>query len=167
MPNDPGARAFLIHVAVFAAAVLLCAGINLWLAPQKLWFLWVLLGWGIGVAAHGLAVYLRRTRRRERIFIDRKARGFTVHGFAYAAVVILLLIVNLTVTPGRWWFYWVALGWGAGLAFHGWCAFFKKRKPQPPSAAGRSEAKRIENAIQPTEEKPPRKRAPRKRKPKA
>jgi hypothetical protein len=148
MPKDPGLRAFLIHLAVYAAAVLVCAGINLWLAPHRLRFVWVLLGWGIGVAAHGLAVFLRRTRRRERIFIDPKARGFTVHAFAYAAVVILLLIVNATLTPGRWWFYWVALGWGAGLAFHGWCAFFKKRKPQGgahhPAAPSKLEAAKQE-----------------------
>jgi multisubunit Na+/H+ antiporter MnhB subunit len=88
---------------------------------------WVALGWGIGVAAHGLAFYLRNTRRRERIFIDRKVRAFTVHGFAYVAVVLLLLTVNLTQTPETWWWYWVALGWGAGVAFHAWCAFFKQR----------------------------------------
>jgi 2TM domain len=104
------------------------AGINLWLAPGKLWFIWVLLGWGIGVAAHGLAAFLRRTHRRERIFVDPKARGFAVHLFAYVAVILLLLFVNLTVTPNVWWFYWVALGWGAGLAFHAWCAFGKRRK---------------------------------------
>ncbi len=137
MPKDPAIRAFLIHLAAYVAVVLICAGVNLWLAPQKLWFVWVLLGWGIGVAAHGLALYLRKARRRERIFIDPKARGFTVHAFAYVAVVILLFIVNVTLTPGKWWFFWVALGWGAGVAFHGWCALFKRRrhaKPPNPSS---------------------------------
>ena len=60
------------------------------------------------------------THRRERIFIDKCARSFTVHLFAYVAVVLLLLFVNLTVTPKVWWFYWVALGWGAGLIPHAW-----------------------------------------------
>ena len=55
------------------------------------------------------------THRRERIFIDKCTRSFTVHLFAYVAVVLLLFFVNLTVTPKVWWFYWVALGWGAGL----------------------------------------------------
>jgi hypothetical protein len=130
MLKDSDLRIFLIHLAAYVVVTVLLAAINLWFAPEMLWFVWVLLGWGIGVAAHGLALLLRRTRRRERIFIDPKARGFAVHLFAYVAVVILLFIVNLTMTPKVWWFYWVALGWGAGVAFHAWCAFGKRRKSQ-------------------------------------
>ena len=44
------------------------------------------------------ALLLRKTRRRERIFIDKCARSFTVHLFAYVAVVLLLFFVNLTVS---------------------------------------------------------------------
>jgi hypothetical protein len=51
------------------------------------------------------------------------------------ATVLILLYVNLTVTPKVWWFYWVALGWGPGVAFHGWCTFFKKRPRLPSHAA--------------------------------
>ncbi len=127
MPQDRPTRVFLAHAALYALAVLVLAGINLWLAPQALWVVWVALGWGIGLAAHGLALYLRTARRRERIFIDRKARAFVVHAFAYVAVVLLLLAVNLIKTPQTWWWYWVALGWGAGVAFHAWCALFRKR----------------------------------------
>jgi len=128
MSKDARAQILLIHAATFAVAVAICAAVNLWLSPGRLWFVWVALGWGIGVAAHGLAFWLRHTRRRERVFVDRKARGFTIHLFAYVAVVVLLFVVNLTMTPKVWWFYWVALGWGAGVAFHGWCAFFRKRQ---------------------------------------
>jgi hypothetical protein len=130
MLKDSDLRVFLIHLAAYVVVSALLAAINLWFAPETLWFVWVLLGWGIGVAAHGLAFLLRRTRRRERIFIDPKARGFAVHLFPYVAVVILLFIVNLTMTPKVWWFYWVALGWGAGVAFHAWCAFGKRRDSQ-------------------------------------
>ncbi|MGV1013568.1 MAG: 2TM domain-containing protein [Methyloceanibacter sp.] len=126
MPKDPAKRVFLIHLAAYVAVTFICAAVNLWLAPENLWFLWVLLGWGIAVATHGLALYLRKTRRKERIFIDKCARSFTVHAFAYVAVILLLLLVNVTVTPKLWWFYWVALGWGAGLTFHAWCAFGKR-----------------------------------------
>jgi hypothetical protein len=125
MPKDPRARALLIHIAAYAVVVAICAGVNLWLAPSNLWFLWVALGWGIGIAAHALAYFLRHSHRGERIFTDPKARGFTVHLFAYVAVIALLFVVNLVATPGSWWFYWVALGWSAGVAFHAWCAFFR------------------------------------------
>jgi hypothetical protein len=128
VPKDRPTRVFLAHAATYAAVVLVLAGLNLWRSPDRLWVIWVALGWGIGVAAHGLALYLRTAHRRERTFIDPKARAFTVHAFAYVAVLLLLLAVNLTRTPDRWWWLWVALGWGAGLAFHAWCAFFKTHR---------------------------------------
>jgi hypothetical protein len=121
----------------FIAGTLICAAINLWLTPGTLWFPWVLIGWGAAVATHAFALLLRKTHRRERIFIDRKARSFAVHLFAYLATVLILFFVNVTVTPKVWWFYWVALGWGAGIIAHGWCAFGKRRPsavPQEPPA---------------------------------
>lgn len=138
MPKDRRTLALLIHVAAYLAVVAICAAVNLWLSPNNLWFVWVALGWGIGVAAHGLAFWLRHTHRRERVFVDCKARGLTVHLFAYAATILVLFIVNLTVTPNVWWFYWVALGWGAGLAAHAWCVL---RKREPGEAGARPQRK--------------------------
>jgi hypothetical protein len=123
------------------------------------------MGWGIAVATHALALLLRKMRRRERIFIDRKVRAFAVHLFAYVAVVLLLFFVNLTVTPKVWWFYWVALGWGAGLIPHGWCAFGKRRK-RASATAPQHPPRQVQAKAPPPPAKPPRKRAPRQRKPK-
>lgn len=134
MFEDLSMRIFLAHLVAFVAGTLICAAVNLWLTPGTLWFPWVLMGWGAAVATHAFALLLRQTRRRERIFIDKKVRGFAVHLFAYVAVVLLLFFVNLTVTPKVWWFYWVALGWGAGIAAHGWCAL-RKRRPHTPQEA--------------------------------
>ena len=105
MFKDRAMRIFLVHLAAFVAGVLICAGLNLWLTPGMLWFPWVLMAWAIAIATHALALLLRKTRRRERIFIDPKARASMVHLFAYLAVVLLLFFVNLTVTPRVWWFY--------------------------------------------------------------
>ncbi|HZP10345.1 2TM domain-containing protein [Methyloceanibacter sp.] len=146
MTKDLAMRIFVGHLAAYVAIVAICAGLNLWLLPAMLWWPWVLIGWGVAVATHAFALLLRKTRRRERIFIDRKSRAFAVHLFAYVAVVLVLFYVNRTLTPKVWWFYWVALGWGIGVAFHGWCALIRRRTmAQAP---------------------PPRKRAPRKPKPK-
>ncbi|MGA7456637.1 MAG: 2TM domain-containing protein [Methyloceanibacter sp.] len=134
MFKDLSMRIFLGHLAAYVAVTLICAGVNLWLTPDTLWFPWVLMGWGIAVATHALALLLRKTHRRERVFIDKCTRSFTVHLFAYVATVLLLFFVNLTVTPNAWWFYWVALGWGAGLIPHAWSAFFRRRPSAPREA---------------------------------
>ena len=75
MVKDLGMRVFLIHLAAFVAGVLICAALNLWLSPGTLWFPFVALGWGAALATHAFALFLRKMRRRERIFIDRKARA--------------------------------------------------------------------------------------------
>jgi len=134
MFKDLSMRVFLVHLAAFVVITAGLAAVNLWFAPQYPWFIWVLIGWGAAVATHALALLLRKTHRRERIFIDRKARNFTVHLFAYVATVLILFFVNLTVTPKVWWFYWVALGWGAGVIAHGWCALGKRRPHAPQEA---------------------------------
>jgi hypothetical protein len=167
MFKDLSMRIFLGHFVAFVAVALICAAINLWLTPGTLWWPWVLIGWGVAVATHAFALLLRKTHRRERIFIDRKARAFAVHLFAYVAVVLVLLFVNLTVTPKVWWFYWVALGWGAGILAHGACVFLRRRKTPPASSVQQPEAKQIETKPGPSEKKPARKRTPSKRKPKA
>jgi hypothetical protein len=172
MLKDLSMRIFLGHLVAYVAVSAICAIINLWLAPGTLWWPWVLIGWGVAVAIHAFALLLRKTRRRERIFIDRKARAFAVHLFAYVAVVLVLLFVNLAVTPRVWWFYWVALGWGAGVLAQGLCVLRKGRKQAPAPAASVKTphpAKQVEAEPSRSEAKakPPRKRAPRKPKPKA
>ena len=48
---------FYIHATVFGAVNVGLLLINLLTSPGYLWFLWPLFGWGIGLAAHGLAVF--------------------------------------------------------------------------------------------------------------
>ena len=55
MSRDHATRGFLIHLGVYVLVVGLLAALNLYRNPSNLWFVWVVLGWGIGVAAHGLA----------------------------------------------------------------------------------------------------------------
>ena len=155
MFKDLSLRIFLIHLLAFIAGTVVCAAVNLWLTPSTLWFPWVLIGWGAAVATHAFALLLRKTRRRERIFIDRKARSFSVHLFAYLATVLILFFVNLTVTPKVWWFFWVALGWGAGIIAHGWCAFGKRRPLAVPQAAAEQTTKPKPQVAKP-QPKPPR-----------
>ena len=49
---------FVIHLCVYAIVNIVLAVINLVASPDYLWFVWPLLGWGIGLACHGLAIFL-------------------------------------------------------------------------------------------------------------
>lgn len=51
--------------------------------------------------------------------------GLRIHLAVYLAVNILLLVINLGVSPHKLWFFWPALGWGLGIAGH---AFLVHRK---------------------------------------
>jgi hypothetical protein len=135
MHKDPALRAFLIHLGTYAVVVGALAALNLYRHPDHLWFIWVLLGWGIGVAAHGLVLLLKHTKRHEAIFTDARVRGFFIHLFAYVAVNALLIAVNLLYSPGRYWFLIPLLGWGVLLAAHAYLAFYRKHGSASPRAA--------------------------------
>ena len=55
-------KGFYIHLSVFVLVLAGLAVVNLLLGPPW-WVLWVLLGWGIGVAAHALAISVHTSRR--------------------------------------------------------------------------------------------------------
>lgn len=45
--------------------------------------------------------------------------GFFVHAAVYAAVMVLLVIINVLTSPGAIWFIWPLIGWGFAVALHG------------------------------------------------
>lgn len=50
-------RAFWSHVAVFFIVNISIFIVNMLTTPHQLWFYWSLLGWGIGLLAHGFHVF--------------------------------------------------------------------------------------------------------------
>jgi hypothetical protein len=48
---------FRIHLITYVAVNALLLAINLVTSPDKLWFYWPLLGWGIGILGHAYAVH--------------------------------------------------------------------------------------------------------------
>ena len=54
-------RGFVIHLSVYMAVNVLLLLINIMTAPNKLWFYWPLVGWGVAVLGHAFAV-MRATK---------------------------------------------------------------------------------------------------------
>ena len=50
-------RGFYLHLFRYLIISLALLAINLWAQPQHLWVLWVIGGWGIGLALHALRVF--------------------------------------------------------------------------------------------------------------
>ena len=60
---------FYTHLAVYILVNGLLIAINLITSPGTYWFMWTLIGWGIGVLFHGLGVFVfgEGTAIRERM----------------------------------------------------------------------------------------------------
>jgi hypothetical protein len=57
--TEPPMRGFLIHLTVYVVVMVGLAILNLITNPAHPWFLWVLCGWGIGLAVHDLVLLMR------------------------------------------------------------------------------------------------------------
>ena len=49
---------FYTHLSIYVAVILLLVFINLVTSSGIIWFQWPMLGWGISVAIHALAVFI-------------------------------------------------------------------------------------------------------------
>jgi hypothetical protein len=50
-------------------------------------------------------------------------KGFYQHLLSFVMVNVILFAINIVISPGRLWFYWVLLFWGIGLFSHGISVF--------------------------------------------
>lgn len=50
-------KGFYIHAAMYLLVNAALVVINLVTSPEYLWFVWPLLGWGVGVGAHAIGVF--------------------------------------------------------------------------------------------------------------
>jgi hypothetical protein len=70
-----GDLGFKIHFAAYVGVNLVLIAVNLLTTPHLLWFYWPLIGWGIGLIAHGAAISYAKGGRvtRERVVRARLA----------------------------------------------------------------------------------------------
>jgi hypothetical protein len=66
-------------------------------------------------------------KRRDAVIRRLEAkRGFNVHAALYVIVNLLLMFIWGFSGAGYFWPVWPIVGWGVGLAFHGWTTYFEK-----------------------------------------
>ena len=83
-------------------------------------------------------------------------KDFWVHLAVFLVVNAGLITLNLVKKPGKLWFYWVLMGWGAGLLLHGFQVF-------GGGVAKKWEERKIQELLKRDEEKevsPPKSSAP-------
>lgn len=49
--------AFFVHAGVYVAVMVLLVVINVLTAPETLWSIWPMIGWGLAVVLHGIRVF--------------------------------------------------------------------------------------------------------------
>ena len=59
---------FYKHLAIYVIVNVMLIAINLATAPESLWFIWPLLGWGVAVGLHALKVFGPKPRD---VIVDR------------------------------------------------------------------------------------------------
>jgi len=57
--SEPPLLGFLIHLCVYVVVIAGLAAINLTRNPSHPWFLWVLVAWGIALAAHDVILLIK------------------------------------------------------------------------------------------------------------
>jgi len=53
----------------------------------------------------------------------RDIKGFYSHLINYAVVILGLFLLNFLISPGYYWAWWAAFGWGIGVVSHGLSVF--------------------------------------------
>lgn len=151
---------FRIHFITFIAVNLGLFLLNMMTSAGHPWFLYVLGGWGIGLASHwGDFFYYKKELEEldnwddlEKAFKFNKLRkNFFIHCISNIAVALYLLMINIITSP---WFLWALIpsaGMAIGMASH-WAAYTNKvnRIDTPdfkPTPSPGSENSHLEKAL--------------------
>ncbi len=115
-------KSFIVHFVLYVFVMIGLGAINLTYSPDTLWFIYPLIGWGIGVAMHFLfsVAWVRDTsaQTKEEWKKDSLFRVFIVHLVIYLMVNALLFIINLSYSPETLWAAFPAIGWGIVVVMH-------------------------------------------------
>lgn len=70
---DRAISGFYTHFIIFVTVIALLAVVNI-VTADEFWIHWVVLGWGIGIAAHAFAVFIAKPRQLRELRALRAAR---------------------------------------------------------------------------------------------
>jgi hypothetical protein len=71
--RDKAINGFYTHFIVFLAVIAGLALVNL-VTGDSFWIQWVVLGWGLGIAAHAFVIFVRRPQQEHKLREIRRAR---------------------------------------------------------------------------------------------
>lgn len=115
-------RVFIVHLILFMLVMGGLAAINFSFTPKTVWFVYPLIGWGIGLILHFLFGVAWAVDTMSETSAEWKNKGlmrvFVVHLIVYLAVNGLLLYINLNHSPQMLWVLFPAVGWGIGVILH-------------------------------------------------
>jgi hypothetical protein len=135
-------RGFYVHLGMY---VLVNIALLIWSTTTGayVWPMGLTLGWGLGVAFHGLTVLIEAQELASiRMLRDsvgkmlsetdikfEQAHGFYIHLSVYLSVNAGLLFIWAINGGGAYWPIWVAAGWGIGVALQGLSVLIHSRQP--------------------------------------
>lgn len=67
-------KGFYSHLTVYVLVNIMLITINLMFSPNKIWFIFPLFGWGIGLVSHFISVFV--TNKRGSAWEDKKIKEF-------------------------------------------------------------------------------------------
>jgi hypothetical protein len=71
--RDKAINGFYTHFIVFLSVIAGLALVNL-VTGDSFWIQWVVLGWGLGIAAHAFVIFVRRPQQEQKLREIRRAR---------------------------------------------------------------------------------------------
>jgi 2TM domain len=75
--TEPPLRGFLIHLSIFVVVMCGLTALNLTRNPAHLWFLWVLLAWGIALAVHAVVLFRKSRSKKGDTFSANQPSGIS------------------------------------------------------------------------------------------
>lgn len=124
---------FALHLASYVGVCTFLVTLDWVIGDGTDWSVWAVVGWGIGLAAHGICVVIfssatlsqMAARIRSTDLVETKF-FFKVHLIIFIAVNITVFILNSVLHPQENYSLWVFFGWGIGLTCHGFWLIINK-----------------------------------------